>query len=112
MRDLLDPELLPVQVALHQRVVGLDDLVEELLAVLLGEGGHLVRDRARLAFALPTRAGVGAHVQHVHDPRQLVLAADRQVHGDAALRQLLLELAEGAEEVGALAVEHVHEQDT
>ena len=50
-------------------------------------------------------------MQQVDDPRQLVLGADRQVHGDAALGELLAELLERAEEVGALAVEHVHEDD-
>ena len=50
-------------------------------------------------------------MQDVDDPGQLVLAADREVDGDAALGELLLELAECAEEVGALAVEHVHEDE-
>ena len=50
-------------------------------------------------------------MQEVDDAGQLVLGADRQVDGDAARRELLLELAERAEEVGALAVEHVHEDD-
>ena len=35
VRDLFDAELLAVEVALHQALVGLDDLVEQLLAVLL-----------------------------------------------------------------------------
>ena len=35
VRDLLDAELLALEVLLHQRLVGLDDLVEQLLAVLL-----------------------------------------------------------------------------
>ena len=50
-------------------------------------------------------------MEHVDDPRQLVLAADRKLDGDAALGELLLELPERAEEVGALAVEHVHDED-
>ena len=37
VRDLLDAELLALEVLLHQRLVGLDDLVEQLLAVLLDE---------------------------------------------------------------------------
>ena len=40
-----------------------------------------------------------------------MLGADREVDGDAARRQLLLHLPERAEEVGALAVEHVDEED-
>ena len=111
VRDLVDAELLPVEVALHQGLVGLDDLVEQLLAVLLDELGHVVRDRARLGLLPAVRARVRAHVEHVDDPRQLVLRPDRQVHGDTALGELLLKLAERAEEVGALTVEHVDEED-
>ena len=110
-RDLVCVELLPVEVALHERLVGLDDGVEELLAVLGGELGHLVRDRARLALLRALGARVRAHVQHVDDPRQLVLGADRDVHGDALRRELVAQRLERAEEVGALAVEHVHEDD-
>ena len=49
-------------------------------------------------------------MEDVDDSRHLVLGADREVHGDAALRELLLQLAERAEEVGALTVEHVDEE--
>ena len=49
-------------------------------------------------------------MEHVDDAGELVLGADRQVHGDAARRELLLDLRERAVEVGALAVEHVDEQ--
>ena len=108
-RDLVCVELLPVEIALHQRLVGLDDGVEELLAVLGGELRHLVRNRAGLALLRTLGARVRAHVQHVDDPRQLVLRADRDVHGDALRRQLVAERLESAEEVGALAVEHVDE---
>ena len=111
VRDLLDAELLALEVLLHQRLVRLDDLVEQLLAVLLHELRHLVGDRAGLVLPAAVGARVGAHVQDVDDPGEIVLAADRQMHGDAALGELLLQLAEGAEEVGALAVEHVDEDD-
>ena len=50
-------------------------------------------------------------MQEVDDAGQLVLDADRQADGDAARRELLLELPERAVEVGALTVEHVHEDD-
>ena len=49
-------------------------------------------------------------MEHVDDPFELVLGADRDVHGDALRRELLLDLAERAEEVGALAVEHVDDE--
>jgi hypothetical protein len=47
-------------------------------------------------------------VQEVDDPRQLVLGADREVDGDAAVRQLRPQRLEHTVEVGPLAVEHVH----
>ncbi len=109
-RDVSRVELLPVEVALHQRLVRLDDRVEELLPVLVGLVGQLRRDRDGLSLLLSLGAQVRAHVQHVDDPRELVLRPDRQVHGDALLRELLPDRREGAEEVGALPVEHVHEQ--
>jgi hypothetical protein len=56
VRDLLVAELLAVEVALHQRLVGLDDRVEQLRAVLSTGVGHLGRDSAgppsRCAFGL------------------------------------------------------------
>ena len=62
-------ELLAAEVLLHQRLVGLDDLVEQLLAVLLRELEHLVGDRGRLALLAAVRARVGAHVEDVDDAR-------------------------------------------
>ena len=84
MRDLLDAELVAVEVLLHQRLVGLDDLVEQLLAVLVDEARELVRDRPRLGLLLTLGARVAAHVENVDDAGQLVLGADRKLHGDAA----------------------------
>ena len=50
-------------------------------------------------------------MQHVDDAGELVLDADRDVHRDALRRELRAERLERAEEVGALAVEHVHEDE-
>ena len=77
--------LLAAEIALHQRLVGLDDGVEQLRAVLLHDAGHLVRDRDRVALASARRIEVGAVVQQVDDPRELVLGADRQLDRNAAL---------------------------
>ena len=109
--DRLRVELLAFEVARHQILVRLDDGVEQLLAVLLHDVGHRVRDRLRPALAPAGRIHVRAHVQEVDDARQLVLAADRQLDRDAAVGQLLPRRLEHAEEVGALAVEHVDEDD-
>ena len=109
--DVRIRDLLAREVALHQRLVGLDDRVEQLRAVLLDGRGQLRGDRDGISLALARRIHVGAVVQQVDDAGQLVLAADRKVDGDAAARELLLHRGEHAVEVGALAVEHVHEDD-
>ena len=111
MRDLLGAELLAVEVALHQALICLDHGVEQLLAVL-GDGvGELGRDFGRTALSLALGARIGLHVEDVDDARQLVLAADRDVDGDATVGEQRAELLERAEEVGPLAVEHVHESE-
>ena len=50
-------------------------------------------------------------MQKVDDSLELVLGADRNVHGDALVGELGTKRLEHAVEVGALAVEHVHEDD-
>ena len=110
-RDRRGVELLAGEVALHQRLVGQDDGIEKLLAVLGDEVGHLGRDGDRVALARSLGIHVRAVVQQVDDPRQLVLAADRELDRDATVGELLLKRGERAVEVGALAVEHVDEDD-
>ena len=90
-RDVLGRDLLAAEVALHQRLVGLDDGVEQLRAVLLDGGRELGRDRDRVALARAGRIDVRAVVQQVDDAGQLVLGADRQLDRDAAVGQLLLQ---------------------
>ena len=60
-------------------------------------------------WALPpaARRQVGAQVEEVDDTLQLVLVSDRELHRDAAVRELRANPLEGGEEVRALAVEHV-----
>ena len=104
-------ELLAAEVTLHQLLVRLDDGVEQLLAILGRGRRQLVRDRHRVALARARRIHVRAVVQQVDDAGQLVLGADRQMDRDAAVGELLLERGQRAVEVGALAIEHVHEDD-
>ena len=111
LRNLLGTELLAVEVALHQALVRLDDRIEQLLAVLVDLRLHVGGNLARAALALAARIHVRLHVQQVDDALELVLHADRDVHGDALVRELLAQRVEHAEEVGPLAVEHVHEDD-
>ena len=109
--ELVAGDLLVREVALHDRLVRLDDGLDELHAVLLGLGGDVVRDRGGLRLAVGAGIQVGAHVEEVDDALQLVLVPDRDLHGDAALGELRAELLERGEEVRALAVEHGHEDD-
>ena len=109
--ELLARDLALLEIALHERLVGLDDGVDELLAVGRGLRRDLLRDVDGVALAPALRRHVRAHVEEVDDARELVLVADRDLHGDALLGELLADLVEHDEEVGALAVEHVDEED-
>jgi hypothetical protein len=51
-------------------------------------------------------------MEEVDDPFELVLAPDRDVDRDAAVRELGAQLLEDGEEVCPLAVEHVHEHQS
>ena len=50
-------------------------------------------------------------MEQVDDTLQLVLVPDRELHRDAAVRELRANLLESGEEVRALAVEHVDVED-
>ena len=109
VHDLLVRDLLALEVALHQRVGVLRHLVHQLLAVLLGQLRHVVGDRALLAVLAPG-AGVlvGLHVDEVDQAAHLVLGADRDLGRHDVRAEGGLQRVERAEEVGPLAVEHVH----
>ena len=108
--DLVVGDLLALEVALHERVGDLADLVHHHLAVLLGEllqvGGDL--DLGAVVAAVPAVA-VGLHVDEIDDAGDVVLGADRDLRGDDVRAEGVLAGLQRAEEVGALAVEHVHE---
>ena len=109
--ELVAGDLLVGEVALHDRLVRLDDGLHELHPVLLRLGGDVVRDGGGLGLAVAARIEVRAHVEEVDDALELVLVPDRDLHGDAALGELRAKLLERGEEVRALAVEHGHEED-
>ena len=52
---------------------------------------------------------VGLHVDEVDHAADVLLGADRDLGGDDVLAEGGLQRLQGAEEVGALAIEHVHE---
>ncbi len=108
--DLVMGDLLALEVALHQRVRDLADLVHELLAVLLGGHLQVVGDRDLGAvLAAGAVVGVRLHVDEVDDPGDLVLGADRDLRRDDVRAEGVLQRLQRAKEVRALAVEHVHE---
>ena len=111
VHDLLVGDLVTLQVALHQRVGDFADLVHQLLAVLLRLLRLLLGDRDLAPVAaLRGVLAEGLHVDEVDHALEIVLGADRDLGGDDVRSEGPLELLERAEEVGALAVEHVHEQ--
>ena len=87
-------ELLALEVALHQRLVDLDDLVEELLAGTPARApAMLVGDRRRARPRLPPSGVVYAHMWSTSTiPGELVLGADR----DGARRRSSPRAAPGA----------------
>jgi hypothetical protein len=109
--DLLVADLVALQVALHQLIGDLGDLLHQLLAVGLRARGLLRRDldlgRVAAAGAL---VAVGAHVDEVDHAAALLLAAHRDLGRHDVLPERGLERLERAVEVGPLTVEHVDEQ--
>jgi hypothetical protein len=110
--DLLVVDLPPLQVVLHQLVGVLRDLVHQLLAVLLRLRAQLVGDRYPLgAAALAPLVDEGLHVDQVDDASYLMLGADRDLGRDHVRPEGSLQRVQRGEEVGALAVEHVDEDE-
>ena len=102
-------ELLFHQELLGELVAGFGDDLGERVAQLLRAPGELGRHIGLDDLLAVER--VGLHLEHVDDTRELVLAADRQLHGDDLVAEGLAQAGQAAVEVGALAVEHVAEQD-
>ena len=97
-----------LQVLLDQRVVGLRDRLHELLARGIR---HRVDVVGPLGLLGHRSAGIeiGLLVKQVGDPAELVLLTDGQLEGRDLGAERRHQLVEGALEIGALAVELVHE---
>ena len=110
--DLLVVDLLAVEVALHQLVGVLGDLVHQFLAVFLGLGAEVVGD-LDLGGVVAARAlaDEGLHVDQVDDAADVLFGPDRDLGGDDVGAEGALQRVERGEEVGALAVEHVDEDE-
>src|SRR4051794_26130591 len=110
--ELLGRDVLALEVLLHDLVVGLGQRLEELLAVLRGLLGELGRDLLDVVvLAHPGLAAPGerAHADQVDDSEEVGLGADRQLQHQRGGVQPLDHHVDAAEEVGAGAVELVHE---
>ena len=86
-------------------VVGLGGRLRELLPVRLGRVHHLARDVGLLDLAVGGDEGL--HGDQVDDAGEAGLAPDRHLEGGEASLEALLQRLEGADEVGALAVEAI-----
>ena len=102
-----------MQVFLEQLVVGLADLLDQLLAELLRLGHHVGRNLADDVVGAHRLVGVGdrLHLDQVDDADELVLGANRQLDGDGVALQLRLDLRQRFLEVRADAVHLVDEAD-
>ena len=108
---LVAADLAALQVALHELVGRLGHHVHQLVVVLVGGRPQVVGDVDRLVAPRALAMVVGDHVDEVDDAVELVLAADRELDGDALRREPRLERLERREEVGPLAVEQVDEDE-
>ena len=110
---LLHGDLAAVEVALQQGVVGLGDGFLDLgvqpLRLLCERSGELRLDAHTRAPRPVVAVGLaGCDIDH---PGEVMLLADRQVHGGEAAAQLLGQLRQRAGERGTLPVELVDEDD-
>jgi hypothetical protein len=108
--DLFVRDLLAFEVALHQLVRVLGDLVHQLLSVLLGQVLELFGNLAlaRVAAVLPL-VRERLHVDQVDHAAHVLLRSDRDLGRDDVDSESRFEGLQGLEEVSPLAVEHVDE---
>src|SRR6185437_4378880 len=111
--QLVGGEGLAVHVLLEQGVVALDDLLDHLLAVVVGDLGHLGGDGSGVVGGAQgfIAVGDGLHGHQVHDAAEAVFVADGDLDGDGGGVEAGADGAEGVGEVGAGAVHLVDEAD-
>jgi hypothetical protein len=113
--DLLGRELLgTTEELLEQRLVGLGDRLEQLLAVLLDLLDHVGRhglDRVVLAQLRVATPGQGPSSDQVDDAGEVALGAPRQLDDQRTAFRRLTIMSTGAVEVRAGAVHLVDEAD-
>ncbi len=116
--DLLGGELLAAEVLLQQRVVGLCDGLEQLLAVLLDLVDHVCRDLFDLVLGAHGHVALGvagphesALVDEVDDADEVVLGSDGQLQHERLRLQTADDRVDGEVEVSTQLVHLVDEAD-
>ena len=102
-------DLLLGEELLEELVVGLGDGLDELAARLVGGRREVGRDVA--LGGLLALVDVSLHAEQIDDALEVVLAADGDLDGHDLRAEGLAQALDGEREVGALAVEHVAEED-
>ena len=103
---------LVVEVRLHELVVVVGHGVDQLVVVLGRLLGELGRNLAHLCLgAERVRPHERAHLDEVDDAAEVLLLADRQLHGNGPRAEPVDHRLHRREEVGADAVHLVHEGD-
>src|SRR5262245_32971912 len=111
--DFVFGDVFAVEVLLEDLVVGLADLFDQLLAVVLGLFEHPGRNLADDVVGAHGLVLVGdrLHLDEIDYADELVFRADRQLNRDRVGFELGADLIEGAREVRPDAVHLVHEAD-
>ncbi len=105
---LRQPALL--EEALHQRVVAFGNLLDELLAPIIGVALEVRRDVGELVLAGVALVDPGLHRNEIDHAAEVFLFADRELDRHDVLAELLLQRFERARERCAVAV-HLVDHD-
>ena len=105
--ELLGLDLLALEISLHQRVVGDDDALDQVVVHLVFEVGHVVGDLALGGLAAAAFVEEGGVAEQIGDAMEGRLLADGQLERRHADAEFLAQLVERALERRPLAVELV-----
>ena len=106
--DLVDRQLLAAEEFLHQRFVGLGNMLDELVVVLLRLLGHIGRNLGLLDIG-PEVVGVDIrlHQHKVDDALEIRLRTDGKLDGDGVALEAVLHHVDDAVKVGAVDVHFI-----
>ena len=105
-QNLLDFERPFVEKLLHQGIIALGHHLDERFVRFLGGVRQIGGDIALFALAVTIGSvGIGFHADQVDHALELALGADGDLDGNGGAAEILLDVGEGALEIGAFAVE-------